>query len=175
MKKLFILLLLISSISKAQFINTKLQVAGLTCAMCSFATQKQLQTINFIDSIGTDLETNTFFLTFKPGMEVHFDLIKTKVEDAGFSVSSLVVLFKNDGSSIQNNHLIVGDNLYHFIDKSNIPAAATNISFKLMDKGFISDKEFKKNSKKMDLVPHDNHEITEKLNTIKKVYHVQLL
>lgn len=175
MKKLFILLLLISSISKAQFINTKLQVAGLTCAMCSFATHKQLQTLDFIDSIGTDLETNTFFLTFKPNLEVNFDLIKTRVEDAGFSVSSLVVVFKNDGSSVQNNHLLVEDNLYHFIDKSTIPATAPTISFKIVDKGFVSDKEFKKSSKKLDLIPHDKHEITEKLSTIKKVYHVQLL
>ena len=92
MKNIFIMLLLLSSTSQAQFINTKLQVAGLTCAMCSFATQKQLQTLNFIDSIDTDLESNTFLLTFKQGLEVNFDLIKTRVEDAGFSVSSLVVL-----------------------------------------------------------------------------------
>jgi hypothetical protein len=38
-----------------QFDSARLQVNGLTCSMCSKATQEQLETMKFIESIETDL------------------------------------------------------------------------------------------------------------------------
>ena len=56
MKKYLLLFALsISNLTvQAQFIKAELVASGLTCSMCSFATQKQLQTVPYIDSIGTD-------------------------------------------------------------------------------------------------------------------------
>ena len=70
-----ILLGLFNQKIQAQFIKAELQASGLTCSMCSFATQKSLQTLDFIDSIGTDLDHTIFMIYFKPNSIVNLDKI----------------------------------------------------------------------------------------------------
>jgi copper chaperone CopZ len=146
MKKIkFILLLLIASItSKAQFIKADLIASGLTCSMCSFATQKQLKTLSFIDSIGTDLNHTTFVLFFKKDAEIDFNLIKKKVEDAGFSVASLIITVHFDNVKLENNVSFNYKNiLFYFVNtKQQVLNGDTKI--KILDKGFVNDKEYKK-------------------------------
>ena len=62
MKKsmLIILTLITGMYAKAQFIKAELQASGLTCSMCSFATQKQLKTLSYVDSIGVNLVRKRF-------------------------------------------------------------------------------------------------------------------
>ena len=49
-----------SQISKAEIIAT-----GLTCSMCSNAINKQLKKLVEVDSVTTDLNTNTFVVYLK--------------------------------------------------------------------------------------------------------------
>ena len=80
---------LIFNIGYSQSFYSNLKAVGLTCAMCSYSTQKSLEKLDFIESITPDLEATSFKLEFKDDAFVDFDLIQEKVEDAGFFVGSI--------------------------------------------------------------------------------------
>lgn len=149
MKKIcYLLLLLLFAASKApaQVVRAELQAAGLTCSMCSRATDKQLRTLDFIDSVGTDLSHATFILFFKKGKMVDFGQIRKKVEDAGFSVAMLKVTYMFENLKIENGTLFSYNNSqFSFID---ITPRTLNgkVVFRIVDKGFVSTKEYKKYS-----------------------------
>ena len=87
---IFITLLFISAGASAQQITTaELQVNGLTCSMCSRATETALRSLNFIEDVTPDLNKNLFVLKFKKEANINPELLKEKVEDAGFSVGTL--------------------------------------------------------------------------------------
>ncbi len=157
---------------QAQFIKAELKVSGLTCSMCSFATQKQLQTLTFIDSIGTDLNHTTFILSFKKDSIVDPELIKKKVEDAGFSVASLVFTFHFDNLKIENNYQMGYQNsLYTFMNVK--PRTLNgNAKIKILDKGFVTNKEYKKYLKDIAAINREQASKTQKENSI---YHITIL
>jgi len=66
-KYIFGALLLLSAgdLSAQQISSAELQVNGLTCSMCSQATEKSLKTLGFVEDITPDLNTNTFMIRFK--------------------------------------------------------------------------------------------------------------
>lgn len=177
MKRTFLIILLCYVVStvKAQFVKAELQASGLTCSMCSFATEKSLRTLDFIDSIGRNLDHTTFILYFKKDANIDLDKIKLKVEDAGFSVAKLLVTFRFDQEKIANNyHYRLGDNLYHFI---NVKDQVLNgpVILQVIDKGFISDKLYNKYGKQA-----EGHQCfqTGKMpeqTDIKRVYHVTVI
>jgi copper chaperone CopZ len=141
---LLILLLSASGIVSAQVVRAELQAAGLTCSMCSRATDKQLRTLDFIDSVGTDLSHATFLLYFKKDKVVDFDQIRKKVEDAGFSVAMLKVTYKFDNLKVDNEtQFSYNNSQFNFID---ITPQTLNgeVVFRIMNKGFLSGKEYKK-------------------------------
>lgn len=151
MKTLSAILLLTIGIhftSSAQIKKASLQAAGLTCAMCSNATLKALQTLPFVDKIDTDLNTTTFLLSFKPGATVNIDQIKEKVEDAGFSVAKLVLTADFNKVSVEKDaHIKFAGNTLHFIDvKQQVLQGEHNIT--VVDKNFVTAKQFKKFSTK---------------------------
>jgi copper chaperone CopZ len=130
--------------SSAQIKKASLQVAGLTCAMCSNATLKALQTLPFVDKIDTDLNNTTFLLTFKPDAAVNIDQIKNKVEDAGFSVAKLVLTASFDKIAVEKDaHVQYAGNNFHFINaKQQVLSGDQQIT--VVDKDFVSAKQFKK-------------------------------
>lgn len=171
MKKLIVILCVLTYFSgKAQFVKAELQASGLTCSMCSFATQKQLKTLDFIDSIGSDLDHTTFMLYFKPGTAVDLDQIKKKVEDAGFSVASLKITYHFDNVKIENDHFVYEKKLYHFVN-SKPRIIDGSMTFKVIDKGFLSDKEYKKYLK----ANAQSHNQPEKTPDVSRIYHVIVL
>ncbi|HTA28199.1 MAG TPA: heavy-metal-associated domain-containing protein, partial [Bacteroidia bacterium] len=89
MKKIFytaIFPLFIFHVASAQFTKAELRADGLTCSLCSNATYKQLKTLDFIDSVGVDLDHATFLLYFNKDKTVDFEKIRNKVEFAGYTV-----------------------------------------------------------------------------------------
>ena len=66
MKKILftISMLLIFNIGYSQAFYSNLKATGLTCAMCSYSTQKSLEKLDFIESITPDLEATSFKLEF---------------------------------------------------------------------------------------------------------------
>jgi copper chaperone CopZ len=170
MKKtiLIFLLQILYTTCHAQYVKAELQASGLTCSMCSFATQKQLKTLDFIDSIGADLNHTIFILYFKKDKVVEPAQIKQKVEDAGFSVASLKITFDFDAIKTENNnYFICQNNLYHFTGTT--PSSLKgNIILKIFNKGFVSDKEYKKHLKSAMQTPA----LVEKITTVNKIYDV---
>ena len=88
MKTIFLFVALAFSMAtSAQVTKVSLQASGLTCSMCSNAINKALKTLDFVDEVDADIKTYTFEISFKENSNVDFDKIKTKVENAGFTVS----------------------------------------------------------------------------------------
>lgn len=102
--KIFIFLCAVSiSAAKAQFVKAELQVSGLTCSMCSKATEKSLRTLPFISDIKPDLNRNLFTITFKPNTPVNLEQMSKKIQGAGFSINQLKATLDFDKLKVNNN------------------------------------------------------------------------
>lgn len=147
MKTIFLLVAIVFSMSaSAQVTKVSLQASGLTCSMCSNSINKALQKLDFVDKIDADIKTYTFEITFKSNSNVDFDMIKRKVEGAGFSVSGFIVTMNFDKVlAKQNEPVIIGDKTFLFVSK-NEQLLDGEKQVRLLDKGFVSPKEYKNNS-----------------------------
>lgn len=146
--KIYILALsvMLSSLVKAQFVSAELQVSGLTCSMCSKATDKSLRTLDFIQDIRVDLDHATYTLIFKPDKKISMDQIAQKVEAAGFSVNKLIAWFNFNELKVSNDyHFMYQSDAYHFINPGDkVLKGKTALTF--IDKSFIPQKQFKQHA-----------------------------
>lgn len=149
MKKILIgaILLFTAAIANAQITKAELTATGLTCSMCSKATYKQLTALPEVEKVDTDLNKTAFILYFKPGSTVNPGDLKKAVEEAGFAVGELVVVFNFTNQKAEDNSSFTQDNItYTFMDtKPAVLAGAVKVQ--ILDKGFIVEKEYKKLSK----------------------------
>lgn len=174
MRLIFVLALSIvfSTFSKAQISNAELVVNGLTCSMCSNATYNQLKKLSFLDSIYTDVQNAKFILYFNTSQPYDLRAIKSRVEDAGFSVGSLVLFMQFDSVAIENDfHYTIGEITYHFMDSKKQTLNNTAL-VKVIDKGFISDKEYKKYLKMASKYPCYQ---SGKMDNVKILYHLKAI
>ncbi len=130
------IVLMFSIKSNAQIVKAEIRATGLTCSMCSNAINKQLKSMPEVINVETDLNTNTFTVTLKEGNGLSPKVFKEKVEKAGFFIGSLVVTAKSE-TIAKNTYILVNDK------KSN----ASEVQFQVVDKGYVTEKEFKKLSK----------------------------
>ncbi len=100
---LFIILTFFTISANAQVKKVSLQASGLTCSMCSNAIYKALQSVSFVDNVDANIKNSTFEITFKPGANVNFDLLKDKVEKAGFFVAQFWATVHFDNVKVQND------------------------------------------------------------------------
>jgi copper chaperone CopZ len=144
--KIFVAVLALSiSVAHAQFTKAELQVSGLTCSMCSKATEKSLRTLDFISDIKADLNRNVFVITFKKDAPVNLDQISKKVQNAGFSVSNLKATFNFATVEVDNNWFsYLGDN-YYVVSPLN-KALNGLVAVTVVDKGFAPASVYKKYS-----------------------------
>jgi len=77
----------------AQFSGAKLNVVGLTCSACSYATERSIRQLKFVQDVKMDLNSNIAEITFKPGEPVSIDQLVLKVYDAGFSVGKVTATY----------------------------------------------------------------------------------
>ncbi|MGV9004327.1 heavy-metal-associated domain-containing protein [Flavobacterium sp.] len=134
--------ILTSTKANSQIIKAEIRATGLTCSMCSNAINKQLKTLPELVNVDTDLNTNTFVVTLKPDNNLTPKAFKDKVEKAGFFIGSLVLTTKPE--TIKE----VG---YIQLNKSS--SAFNNVEFQILDKGYVTEKEFKKLSKSYKNIP----------------------
>jgi copper chaperone CopZ len=130
--------------ASAQFTKAELRADGLTCSLCSSATYKQLKTLDFIDSIGTDLDHATFILYFNEKKTVDFEKIRNKVEFAGFSVGLLKATYRFTNFPIDTAHCFnLQNSIFCFV---KVPTETLNgeTEFQIIDAGFVSKADFKK-------------------------------
>lgn len=140
------LLLIISATTNAQLKKATLQASGLTCSLCAKSINKALTSLDFVDKVEADIKTSSFIIIFKNGMEPDADLIRKKVEGAGFSVAKLQFTGTFNEVAIKNDaHIKLGDKTYHFLNvKEQVLNGEQTIT--LIDKNFVSAKDFKKYS-----------------------------
>lgn len=146
MKKLiFSFAVLVFALSaQAQFSKASLQASGLTCSMCSKAVKNALEKVSFIEKIEVDIKNQQYNMTLKQGGVVDFDALSKAVEDAGFSVASLNVTASFDNVQLKKDeHLKIGGHQFHFLNSAG-QSLKGDVRFSLVDKSFVSAKEFKK-------------------------------
>jgi copper chaperone CopZ len=130
------LILMFSVNSNAQIVKAEIRATGLTCSMCSNAINKQLKALPEVSNVETDLNTNTFTVTLKEGNEISPKIFKDKVEKAGFFIGSLIITAKSE---------TISKSPYILINEKKIDT--TEVQFQVVDKGYVTEKEFKKLSK----------------------------
>jgi copper chaperone CopZ len=145
MKKLFFGMLMVIGVdANAQFSKVSLQASGLTCSMCSKAVKNALEKVPFVEKVQVDIKNQQYNLNLKEGVAVDFDALSKAVADAGFSVASLKVTAAVSNLQLQKDeHVKIGNHSIHFL---NAKAQSLNgdVTFALVDKSFVSAKEFKK-------------------------------
>lgn len=122
--------------ANAQISKAEIKATGLTCSMCSNAINKQLKSLPEVVNVETDLNTNTFTVTLKEGNILSPKVFKDKVEKAGFFIGSLIVTTKSE--TIKQGVYVVVNNALNTNNK---------VQIQVLDKGYVTEKEFKKLSK----------------------------
>jgi len=146
-------LILALSNAEAQISKAEIVATGLTCSMCSNAINKQLKSLTEVDSVIIDLNTNTFVVHLKKETNIDPGILKEKVEKAGFFIGSMIVTMSFENVEVADNIKIEKDGLsLVFVDtKTKVLNGETKA--KIMDKGFVTKKEFKKLSKSLSKYP----------------------
>jgi copper chaperone CopZ len=131
-----ILITLFTTASNAQISKAEIRATGLTCSMCSNAINKQLKSMPEVKNVDINLNTNTFVVSLSENNSLKPSVFKEKVENAGFFIGSLV-LTTNSKTIKESSYIIVNG-------KEN---NSKEVQIQILDKGYVTDKEFKKLSK----------------------------
>lgn len=142
---IFLFCLFIGGNTFAQQISkAELQVNGLTCSMCSRATETSLKSLGFIETVSPDLNRNVFVLTFKADQKVNLDEIRDKVQDAGFSIGDLSATINFKNTQVDAAGLAEFDGaVFQFINAKSKTLDGP-VTARIMDKDFITSSAFKK-------------------------------
>jgi len=132
------MVLMFSIKSNAQIVKAEIRATGLTCSMCSNAINKQLKSMPEVANVETDLNTNTFTVTLKEGNSLTPKVFKEKVEKAGFFIGSLVLTTKTETIKKEG-----------YIAVNNASTNNAEVQIRVLDKGYVTEKEFKKLSKSL--------------------------
>lgn len=135
---LFLFAMFLTVGSNAQISKAQIRATGLTCSMCSNAIFKQLKSLPDVINVETDLNTSTFFVTLSDSNSATPLIFKNKVEQAGFSIGSLIVTF-NTKTAMKSPYILIGESRI----KSD------KIQAQILDKGYVTAKEFKKLQKSL--------------------------
>lgn len=134
-KFLIAIALLLSFSNYAQIAKAEIVAAGLTCSMCSNAINKQLKKLPEVDKIDIDLNTNTFSITLKKNNKITPKILKNAIQNAGFFVGSMIITIESENTN------------YIFVDSKK------GTKYKVLDKGYMTMKEFKKLQKMYFKIP----------------------
>jgi copper chaperone CopZ len=139
MKKIIIILCLVFGIhTNAQISKAEIVATGLTCSMCSNAINKQLKKLPEVDKVEVDLESNTFTVFLKKDNKITPRILKDCIQDAGFFVGSMEIYFQKS-NSLSKSYIILN--------------TEEGTKYKVMDKGYLFDREFKKAQKIFSKIP----------------------
>jgi copper chaperone CopZ len=134
--KIFLAIMAISvGVANAQFTKAELQVSGLTCSMCSKATEKSLRSLDFIGDVKPDLNRNVFTITFKKDVPVNFDKLSSKVQSAGFTVNNLKATYNFSNTRLDDNMFNNSGAHFHLVNATGKPLSGP-VAITFVDKGF---------------------------------------
>jgi copper chaperone CopZ len=138
---------------KAQFTKAEIMATGLTCSMCSNAINKQLKSLSGVDSVEVDLNTNTFIVHVKKESFISPRTLKESVEKAGFFVGSMIVSMQFDNIVIPDSKKVEKDGAEFVILGNKTQILDGDVKAKIVDKGYVTQKEYKKLSKSFSKIP----------------------
>lgn len=140
------LLFFILKTSAQQITSAEIQVTGLTCSMCSQATEKSLKSLPAVGNVTPDLNKNVFVVSIKKDQVVNLDQLQKKVKDAGFSVGNMTATINfNDVKVDANGQAVVANNVYRFSNVKNKTLSGI-MKVNVIDKNFLSSSAFKQKS-----------------------------
>jgi copper chaperone CopZ len=148
MKAIFFILgiWILAGNANAQFTSASLQASGLTCSMCSKAVKNALEKVSFVARVQVDIKNQQYNLIFKDSADVDFDDLGQAVEEAGFSIAALSAKVSVYNVVLEKDkHLQIGNKNFHFLNGSGQQLSGL-ITLKMVDKGFLTAKEFRKYS-----------------------------
>lgn len=168
-KYLFSVVLIVATAlcSKAQIKNVSIRVDGLTCSACSYATQKSLLELAFVDSVKMDLANNIANVTFKNEAKINISQIAQKVVDAGFSVGKLTSSFNFDAAVKNENYCFEYDGSLYYIINTQEPEVKGERTVLFVGKKYMNKAELKKwKGIKQDIPCKPNEEFSGQIYTI---------
>ncbi len=128
----------------SQFSKASLQASGLTCSMCSKAVKVALEKVSFVKEVKVNIKNQEYAIVFKENSKADFDELKNAVEDAGFSVASLKVTGSFSSVNVEKDkHIQLDGKNFHFVNSGGKVLNGEQI-FTIVDKDFLSAKEYKK-------------------------------
>ena len=148
MKKIIMIVgaALISFSAVSQFSKASLLASGLTCSMCSKAVKVALEDVVYVKEVKVDIKSQEYQIVFKETTDIDFDALKNAVEDEGFSVASLKVTGNFTDVNVKKDmHINIGGKNFHFLNGNNQVLNGEK-TFTIVDKDFLSAKDFKKQS-----------------------------
>ena len=145
MKRILLFLYLVIFIynTNAQLKKVDIVATGLTCSMCSNAIYKQLQSIDGVERVEIDLNKNLFSVILKNENTLTPKDFRDKVESAGFFVGSMILHIFCLNLSLEDGKQ---EGIFIFID-NKLQTLNGDKQFRVLDKGYVTTKEFKKLSK----------------------------
>jgi len=132
---LLIVSLISSAVVHAQFMQARLQVAGLNCALCAKTTERELRALPFVSDVKPDLMHNIYIITFKPGQPVNFDQIGQVVRSENFFINFLKATINFDEVKLNDDAFANGANTYRLVNPAGKPISG-QLELTLVDKGF---------------------------------------
>lgn len=139
--------------ANAQITKAELIATGLTCSMCSNAINKQFKAMPEVENVTTDLNTNTFTIVLKKGNNLTPKAFKDKVEKAGFFVGSLVLTMPFNNVKASDNVAYNAQNVSYIFVDTKPQTLQGDVKVRVLDKGFVTQKEFKKLEKSFSKYP----------------------
>lgn len=169
----FLMLFALNKVSAQQVATAEMQVIGLTCSMCSQATEKSLRTLDYVGNVSPDLNKNLFVIDFKKDKAVNFDQLSKKVKDAGFAVGKLEVTLNFNQTKIdENGQAVVGNTVYRFVNAKNKVLNGV-VKVTLIDKNFLSASAYKQKAANLKIDTYATG--TDMVNGKKvRVYHLSI-
>ncbi len=83
--------LLTAGTAFCQVTKITLGVDGFTCSLCAKGVEGQIKSLEFVESVVTDLKNTTFSLTVKKSVNIDFKSLREAVTDGGFTVRDIVL------------------------------------------------------------------------------------
>lgn len=138
------LVLITSTKSYSQISKAEIMATGLTCSMCSNAINKQLKATVGVDSVSTDLNTNTFTVYFKKESKIMPKVLKEGVEKAGFFIGSLVITVPTESLKMAEDKTISLNGFTFVLLDEKLKNSNGETKVRVYDKGYVTQKEHKK-------------------------------
>jgi copper chaperone CopZ len=130
------------ALTKAQFVSSTLGISGLTCSMCSYAVQTELERLPFVEKAVLDLNTNIAVIQFKTDQKVNMQQVMEAVYKAGFSVAYTEADFIFDHQTVSDQFIFSYEGFNYQFLKPSQTVLNGKTTLKFIDKKYLRKKGY---------------------------------